>query len=329
MLLHPCFSNWGYLGFLLIGRHKTTSTIHLNNLPVDITFLVKQIQTNYGGNRKCLLLLISDRAGVPRSPGPQVAAAWAGLSWESFSPLEEVAAVALHLRSLLQGHSTEGKFVLTPGCGGHCVLGFPESSKSQVSQVPRVKDFPQVETLTSQKPPKQTLISECDLEAGRQQLGAECQAQVGSAQERLRAPTTPPVGAAPSQVSLSPLSSLWTGEGTEDGNTAWPGESWLGLGVGDGEARVTSSAYTMLGPRAVTVGATYQGNLALSLPEGAGAWTPRYQALAYPILSGPRTSAHALASQVHVGQVNLPKFQPTLTVRCSLDLGLVYERLGV
>lgn len=71
-------------------------------------------------------------------------------------------------RWLLWGESQEpaarpgrrGKFVPTfrPEVA-NCVLGFLESSKSQVSQVPRVKDFLQVETLTSQKPPKQALIS--------------------------------------------------------------------------------------------------------------------------------------------------------------------------
>lgn len=50
-------------------------------------------------------------------------------------------------RNLLQSHCAEVKFVPTPGPEvAKCVLGFLESSKSLVSQVPRVKDFPQMET---------------------------------------------------------------------------------------------------------------------------------------------------------------------------------------
>lgn len=77
-------------------------------------------------------------AGVPCNPGPWGGvgvgvAAWMGLWWAG----QELAA-------------RPGAEVVCPHPRpevANCVLGCLESSKSQVSQVPRVKDFPQMETL--------------------------------------------------------------------------------------------------------------------------------------------------------------------------------------
>lgn len=38
------------MGFLLTSHYKNMSTIYLNNLPLDVTFMSKQISGNYGRN---------------------------------------------------------------------------------------------------------------------------------------------------------------------------------------------------------------------------------------------------------------------------------------
>lgn len=64
-----------------------------------------------------------------------------------------------------------------------CVLGFLESSKSRPSQVPRVKDFPQVEThLPEASKTNSDKQTRCRKLAGSQ-LGAGCQAWGGQSPE--------------------------------------------------------------------------------------------------------------------------------------------------
>ena len=102
-------------------------------------------------------------------------------SWEGSAP----SAHGLLWRSVrgtcCHSHGPEVKCVPTPRPEvASCVLGFLESSKSQPSQIPRVKDFPQVEThlleaskTNSDKQTRRRKLAGSQLGAGCQVWGGE------------------------------------------------------------------------------------------------------------------------------------------------------------